>query len=155
MLACGMPISRFPEVRDGVVRHVEVERSALYLGEARYRQARITETSVDGARSAGLAPYVGEPVTLWIVTVEEHSVGSRSGGMHCLAPNSPGSGRCLGVHASPKDGDRLLQIVESRASTRCRTNTWDRTFPKGNSERSGAIKIQLVAKEYLVLETGA
>ncbi|CAN5546651.1 SRPBCC family protein [soil metagenome] len=109
---------------------------------------RITETSVDEAIAEQQRPYVGEPVTLWIVAVEPKR---RFAFRWNALPGPEFAELTTLVEFTLTDGDDgvLLQIVESGFDAlpdEHRATTFN-----GNSE-GWAIQVQLVGK-YLALET--
>ena len=107
----------------------------------------IIETSVDDAIAEQQRPYVGEPVTLWIVAVEpQRRFAFRWNALP--GPEFAGLTTLVEFTLTEGDGGVLLQIVES-GFDKLPDSHRDKTF-HGNSE-GWAIQVQLVAT-YLALE---
>jgi len=124
---------------------MEVDGPFVEGGEV---SGRITETSVDDEIAEKQRPYVGEPVTLWIVAVEPQ----RRFAFRWNALPGPEFAdlTTLVEFTLTEDGDGvLLQIVESGFDALPDEHR-DKTF-QGNSE-GWALQLQLVDK-YLALET--
>ena len=109
---------------------------------------RITETSVDDEVAEKQRPYVGEPVTLWIVAVEPQR---RFAFRWNVLPGTEFTELTTLVEFTlTEDGDGvLLQIVESGFDALPEEHR-DKTF-NGNSE-GWTLQLRLVGK-YLALET--